>query len=200
MIVFLAVVLLVGCGAEAVEFRLQPREGDELEYEMNMEMTMKQKMMGSTMTTHQKQVIGFDQRVLAVEDDGTIRQEMEYTRMAMDMSMEGADGNEVFSSHYDSDQPEESDQQFQNLGKLVGVTTEMKVSPNGEIIEVSGWDEAMDRVLADLPTEMKAQFKDVFGEKAMMGWMSEINASYQSDPVSVGDTFILEAQESTPVQ
>ncbi|MFP4687326.1 MAG: DUF6263 family protein, partial [bacterium] len=169
-----------------------------IEYEMNMEMEMKQNMMGKSMTTHQDQVVGFNQRILGVDEDGTINQETEFTRMGMEMRIEGPEGNEMFSSHYDSDDPDDSDREFENLGEIVGVKTTMRVSPRGEILEISGWDEAMNKMMADVPDEMRKQMEDMFGEKAMMGWMSEINASYHDEPVNVGDTWTAENELKSP--
>jgi len=141
------------------------------------------------------------QKVAAPEPEGPMFLDMTYERMVMDMEQER------MSQHWDSAEPRD-DAKDGPLGLLrdifIGLTVSIKVSRQGEVLEVRGIEEflqALDASIKDDPalrqsvTMMQASFKPEL-VKAMC---QQGLIMFKAGPVKVGDSWTRESTVANPL-
>jgi hypothetical protein len=111
--------LWVGCGEKAIKLSLKFQEGDEYKYKLIQDSVTTTEFMGKKMEMPSKTEITLTQKVEKV-DQGIAELNITYDTFNMEMNV---GGKQIPS----------------NMGKsMVGKTSKMKISENGEIIEPKG--------------------------------------------------------------
>jgi len=146
------------------------------------------------------QQVGFEYTfsVTSVDPDGSAWVDIVYTRALYETDTPfGAD-------KYDSADPSGViPAGAQGIAAIIGGGYSMRIGPDGEILEVEGLDEMLDRILAgmDLPDPEMRQafeltFREQFGEQAMKDQLGNLLFEFPEGSLQVGDTWAT-TQETT---
>jgi hypothetical protein len=105
---------------------------------------------------------------------------------------------------YDSrDSAAQVPMQAKGFAGLVDESFEMVLSPTGELVELSGMDQMIDKVVAnmELPEAVRAQVRtmleDQMGNQSMKSNMAQAMAFFPEQPVDPGDTWSSQSQLRT---
>jgi hypothetical protein len=170
----LSVVLVAACDTaygEPVELRWQLEAGETRLYRQ-VQTSRTATPMGEMVQT---QTVLFREHVAAVGDDGVARVRVTYE--SMHVVQDGPMGRQEF----DSREPAAGDPGLALLGVLTGRSFEMRLAPDGSVLDVSGLDDMMEDVLAaalaDAPPEVADQIRRtleaMFSDESMKSMMQQ---------------------------
>ncbi|MBK6938119.1 MAG: hypothetical protein IPH18_15485 [Chitinophagaceae bacterium] len=160
-----------GSAGEAYTLKMRLAPGDNFKQELNMNMDMK--MAGFNMKMIMEAETSFE--VLAADTSGK-QMRLTYTKMKMKMDM--GELNKAVSS---DSMMNESQQ------KIVGKSVTLTLSPENEIIKVSGFDSLMNNDLYDPVT--KQLFEKTFSKEQLNSMFGMMFSMYPSKPVRIGNSW-----------
>lgn len=200
-IVFLMMVLsLASCTWEEVKVKMQfsPEVGDVYRIDMTMVQEITQTFEGEEMITEQTMGFGYSISATSGDEDGNVWLDAQYEWIQLQQN------TPVGTVEYDSrNPPEDSDPLYQAFGNMVGKGFSMKVSPSGEVLEVTGVDTLLFGLIEDLGVEdetLRAQFEEQiqeqFSEEALKEQMGNMIVDYPEGEVRIGDTWTASSQST----
>jgi hypothetical protein len=185
--------LLTSCTWKEVEvqLRFKPQMGDAYKVQMVAEQQISQTLEGETMDVVQTIGMGFTYNVTEVDANGNAWVDVVYDSARLDQSSPSGDVS------YDSaNPPEEVPPGALGFSALVGKGFRMKISPEGEIIEVTGLDTMINDMLDDmgitdeaLLEQLRQSISEQYDADAMREQMGNTVINYPDGPVRIGDTW-----------
>lgn len=177
---------LVGaCGTGQNSVRLQYRfaVGETHSMMTVTEQDISQTIMGQQQNTKMTERAGVTLTVLEVDDDGSAQLRVTYESIAVNST--GPMGSFEFDSR---NPPDDVPPMLAPYAALAGATLTLRMSPNGIVSEVEGWDEIMDAMLSGMPEgPMREQLRG--GMDQMLESISFKVTLLPIDPVSIGDSW-----------
>ncbi len=189
-----ASVLLTACGGGAskdpITLKFNMGKGQKFNYTMEVDMAMKQAMMGKEMDIKNKMTMGYD---FAVTGDSSGWKTMAGTiaRMGMDVNAMG------MTMKFDSETPGDTSGPMGVVGKVFsamkGGQFTFTMNEKGEVGEVRGMKEMMEKTMNSLNVpnaeQMFAGISQGFDENAMKQNMQQSFNMYPDKPVKAGDSW-----------
>jgi len=164
---------------DRIELKLRLEEGKSYNIMAVTDQVITTGLEGQVNEVNQEVGFGYTFNVLKVEPNGDAHVKVKFHSIYM--KHEGVDGNFEYDS---TNPPEKVHPAAELLSVLVGLTFEMKMSPDGSVSEIKGTEEMIDSMFSKLKGEedenesLKAQMiedlKKSFGEGAMKESMSNI--------------------------
>lgn len=193
--VFIASILFMGCpagkNADGYTFKFNMQKGSKFDYAMNMDMNMKQSMMGKEMTMKSKMTMGY---LFEVTNDSAGWKTVAATisKIAMDMNA-GEMAMKFDTDNLDAD----TSGPMAMVGKIFGGMKDGKfvftIDENGTIGEVHGFNEILQRSItaANIPNaDMVIQsMGKSFDENQFKQNMQQSFNIYPGKPVKVGENW-----------
>lgn len=178
-------------GADGYTLKFNMKKGDSFDYTMNMDMTMKQEMMGQQVDVSTAMQMGY---LFEVTGDSAGWKQVSATisKVAMDMN---AGGMQI---KVDSDDPAtDSTNPMGIVGKVFGAMKggqfSFTINEKGEVGAVTGMKEMMQRIIQnsgiDNPDMMMASFGKSFDEQQFRQNLQQSFSVYPDKPVKPGDTW-----------
>ncbi len=193
LVVLLLLALLSSCApmasAEKILLRYNLQEGQTYSLRMNMEQKISQTLMGQEIAVNQTLGLDVHYDVQDVDNRGNMTAQVVID--ALRYRMESPMGN----IEYDSQKPAAADPTAQIFGALVGAGFTMKISPTGEVLEVSGVQEMVEDILGRLDTlgASRDQLMQTLGqwldEKGLAQITGLNTAVYPDYPIAVGESW-----------
>ncbi|MGB9722517.1 MAG: DUF6263 family protein [Chloroflexia bacterium] len=175
--------------AEKVTLRYHLQKGQTYSLRMNMEQKITQSLLGQNIVVNQ--TLGLDMHYDVQDVDAPGNMTGRVTIGAVRYRMESPMGK----IEYDSQKPTPADPTSQVLSALVGASFTMKISPTGEVLEVSGIQEMVEEVLGRLDTlgasrdELMQTLGQWMDEKGLVQTTGLSTAVYPDHPVAVGESW-----------
>jgi len=174
-----------------IELRWHGKVGDVLRLRTTMSQTVEFSMMPQGMETESSFVLRQEVRQVSPEGVGSL--DVEYEAIRIDI--EGP-----LSLSYDSTLAGEAAKQNSPelaamCEPMLAASFHMTIEPSGQVLEITGLKEALDRTFDQLKTPgMGEMFKQLFSEDSLRR-MVEVN-TFPAQPLSAGDTWprVLEVQ------
>jgi hypothetical protein len=193
LILVACLALLTACTWKEVEVQLRfnPKMGDTYKVQMVAEQQISQTLEGETMDVAQTIGMGFTYAITEIDADGNAWVDVVYDSIRLDQS--SPTGNVSYDS---ANPPEEVPPEAMGIGALVGKGFRMKLSPEGEIVEVAGLDEMINDMLDDMGItdeamleQLRQSISEQYDADAMREQMGNTVISYPDGPVRIGDTW-----------
>ena len=188
-------VTLTQCGGgsssgEKIELKLNLTKGQVFSLEMSTDQEISQKIMGRRMDINQQIKLTFDFKVLEADDTGY---NIEVVYKGVAYHMEGPTGTVSYDSE---DPPDVVPQLAKGFEALVGQSFTMELSPKGDVLDVSGVDLIVSRMVdnLNLPSGaqkdmIKNQMQQQFGDESLISSMEGVMSIYPEKPVGIGDSW-----------
>jgi hypothetical protein len=187
------ILLLASCTWEElkVEMRFSPEVGEVYRIDMVMEQEITQMFEDEEMTTEQTLGFGFRMTATSEDEDGSVWIDAQYEWIMLQQT------TPIGIVEYDSRNPSEDSYPLsQGLGYIIGKGFAMRVSPSGEILEVTGLDTLLSGLIENLDVEdetLRAQFEEqiqeLYSEEALKEQVGNMIVDYPEGEVSIGDTW-----------
>ncbi len=176
---------------ERVELRLRLKGGESYRLRMTTVQKVLQTIQGRRQEMNQTMAVGYRFDVTGVDNGGTASVQITYDSIAF--RQEGPMG----VIEYDSDNPPPVVPPLaRGFAGIVGMGFSMKVTPEGEVLEVDGAEEMLTEMLdqLELPqgparASIKAILQKEFGDQALQELMNIALAIYPDRPVGIGDSW-----------
>lgn len=187
------VLLLNGAHAasDKVELRFRFEEGKSYKLLVTVEQNIVMWIEGEEQEINQTIGIGETFNVKKVDADGTAT--IEVTFGSMSMKMDGPTGQFDYDSE---DPPEEIPLPARGFAAMVGQGFTMKMTPDGQVKELSGVGEMLEKIVESLELSegpMKDMIvegiKNHFGDKALKEMMEQMLGGFPGKPVGIGDSW-----------
>lgn len=186
--------LLASCGGGGdgkLDLRLRLEQGKTYGTKMVAEQTITQTIQGQTMDVKQTIGMAYTYAVKKVESDGTALVDVTYTWIGY--KQDGPMGNVEYDS---SNPPATIPDAAIGYAALLGQGFSMKMTPLGEVADMEGIDDLLERIL-DVLNVPAGSARDAilesletqFGEQAMKESFEKASAIYPNKPVAVGDSW-----------
>lgn len=202
-VIIFSALLIVSCTWAELKVKMQfaPKVGDVYHLSMVMEQEIKQTLMDEEMTMNQTIGFGFSYTATAIDENGNVVIDVQYEWVQVKQTSPNGEMT------YDSRNPsEEVDQAALAFGALVGKGFSMKVSPAGEVLEISGLDTMITALLDDMKLEdqalraqMEEQLKKQYNEEALKEQFGSIIVKYPEGEAKIGDTWTASVKSSSIV-
>lgn len=178
---------------EKVTLEWKFKKGESLRYEMGN--SVETEFGGMEIT--QEQLFGYTMEVVEVAADGTATLKTVYDRIKFKIAG-------PMASEYDSAKDKEapSDSLGKLMAALLGKSITMKLNPKGEILEVKGYAEVMEKVMKELEEDMPGtsdMFKRMFSDDQLKGMMQLSYGLLPKTPVAKGETWESQASFAMPM-
>lgn len=160
-----------GPSGEAYTLKMRLTPGDKFTQEMKMDMDMK--MAGFNMKMGMDGEMQFD----VLEGDSAGKQ-LKFTYNKMKMKMDMGDLNRAVNS---------DSMMNESQKKIIGKSVTLTLSPQNEIVNVTGYDSLMNNDMYDPAT--KQLFEKTFSKEQLNSMFGMMFNMYPSKPVRVGDTW-----------
>jgi len=152
--------------------------------EQDISQNIEQKVMGQDQTTYQVTKTTFEYQIKNKQSDNFYDIDVVYKKIYYKSGAQS----------YDSETPETSSPVLAKIfGKVVGSKLTMKLNENGQIKELTGANELIDKMMSAraIPNEqvkkrLKTTFNNAFGEEAMRESMEQFFNIYPKKKVKVG--------------
>ena len=191
-------------------FEWKWREGEVLRYRVSndIDMTIAMSMLPEPMATTMQQVMHIRQEVLEVDAEGAARVRTTYESMSLDAEVPGQ-GTVSWSSEdpeVDPDSPLAS--MTGPWAMLVDESLTMRVDRRGELTEIEGLDDMVERLLDDLGEDpeqaeaaaaMRPMLEEFLSEENMGKLTQQGLLSFPAEPLTVGDAWTEELSMEVPV-
>ena len=192
--VFLAafVVLVSGVctagAADKIQYRLKLKTGEKYFIKNVNDQKITQSFMGQTQTTEQTMGFGLDMDVAAVDAAGNMDVVQKYSWVTF--KQKGPMGDVVYDSAKPSGPVPAAAQSF---AALLGESMTLKITPQGQVLEVGGLKKMRENVAKKLPAEQREQalaaLERFLSEPMVKELTQNSMAMYPEEPVGVGDSW-----------
>lgn len=192
--------LLVGAGAASTKLRIAPEIGTTYRYILTQSQTGTTSMgaMGSQEMDSETRT-NMSMTALERDDDGATTFEMKYERFRTRTTG-------PVSTEFDSDQIAEDDSGLtaNPMTNLIGKTFQIRLSPRGEILEVTGLREIFEELRAELQAQASsAAIEDMIGrmldEEAITAMFRQLSPVFPEETIEKGSTWSAELRISVPM-
>lgn len=180
------------------DIKFQLEEGKTYQLKQNTDQTVVISVMGMKQEVKQQNSFEYAYMVEKVEDG---MQTIKVTYEAIASSRETAQGNTSYDSRKDT-APEDVEGKY--MAALIGESFTMKMNQLGEVVEVIGTDELLEKGMSEIKdldettmATLKTQLKNQFGDEAMKDNMGQVSAFFPKKKVKVGKSWKKEATSST---
>lgn len=195
-LVFIVFSLGSGCGASKQKLRMVPdlestlRQVTTLEQDMTMSLGPMGEQSTQSTTLFEMTQIPKERR-----DDGSTVMEYRYDRIRTETTV----GDQVMTM--DTEDPSEGE--LDPFSSIVGLSITARFTNRGEVVEVSGFDEMMEAVSADMSGPEAAQMRELmrssFGNEAMTSMLQQVTPILPEEAVGVGDSWQSETSLQFPM-
>ncbi len=182
-----ATALFAACKSDkTVDLKFRLPEGEVIRYTADMKQTINQTVMGNAMTVQQDILFGMNYKVVGMEGDNrTVEVSYDRIKMATD-----AAGQKI---QYDSRDTSGNTPQLAILGGMIGKPFRMTVSPTGEVMQVTGFQDVLNGIASN-PADPNAaatrqQLDQMFSDDAVKQMLSQNTNIYPEKAVKPGDTW-----------
>lgn len=192
-VLLLLLALLSSCApavpTEKVSLQYRLQKGQTYFLRMNTEQKITQVLMGQEITVNQ--TMGLDARYDIRDVDAQGNMTAQVTIDAVRYRMESPMGR----VEYDSQKPAAADPTAQVFSALVGAGYTVKMSPTGELLEVSGLEEMLEGILGRLDAlgtsgeQLMQTLRQWFDEKSLAQETGLNTTIYPDYPVAVGESW-----------
>jgi len=176
---------------ELIDLRLRLNDGDSYSCVMEMTQNVSQTIDGDRQTLKQRMKTAWTYNVTGVDDIGVCDIEMIYDsiRVVQDFGFH--------TTEYDSQNPPSYiEPAMKGYTVLAGSRLEMRIDSGGRVLGMSGAEELIDKMLAemDLPDSpvkdrIVSSLRMQFGEQALSESIAQLTSFYPPVPVKPGDTW-----------
>jgi len=174
---------------EPLTLKLNLQPGASYIYTMDMNQSNTQTVDGEEQKLEQQMLMVWDYNVLERKADGNMVVEIIYHRVKISQNY----GHE--STGYDSDNPPDYlDPSMKGMASLPGSELTIGLRSNGDVLEIRGVEELLDKMIAALELPESPQRDAViqnlraqFGVDAIKQSIEQITSFYPDKPVNVGD-------------
>lgn len=194
---------LVACTWQEVKVKMQfaPAVGDIYHFSMIMEQSVTQTLNEQAMNVEQTMGFGFSLTAAKTDEEKNVWVDVSYEWIQIKQT--GPAGEIEFDSRNPSESEDASTKAF---NALIGKGYSMKVSPSGEILEISGLDTMISALLNDMEIEdeelaaqMEEQFNKQYNEETLKEQMGNMVIQYPEGAVEIGDTWTASVKSSALV-
>ncbi len=199
LIILSLLALLSSCApmasVETIRLRYNLQRGQTYPLRMNMEQKISQTLMGQEIAI--QQTLGLDAHYDIQDVDAQGNMTAQVTVDTLRYRMESPMG----TIEYDSQKPETADPTTQIFSALVGAGFTMKMSPTGDVLEVSGVEEMVEDILERLDTlgTPRDQLMQTLGqwldEKGLVQITGLNTTIYPDHPVAEGESWSKETSQ-----
>lgn len=179
--------------SKEVTLRFNLEKGSSVKYRTTIIQTTTQSMGGMQQEVKQNQI--FEYTIVAKDKDkqGNIDAQITYNRVAIDMSTAG------MSFSFDSNDKESAatNPQFMGFAALIDKNINVKFSPRGDVLEVSGIDTMLESMISELSggdegmkVQLKQGLKDSFNEESMKQMFGGAYMQFPEGSVRVGSSWV----------
>lgn len=189
LMLFSAVITVRVSAQKPIDLKFNLATGESYDYNMDVDMSTKGEFGGQAIDVKNTMVLGYHFTVLG-DSAGWKKLSATMSKIVMNVNTGGMN----FS--YDSDTPPDSTDMIGGmLGKILGVMKGAEfgftMNAKGEIGSVSGIDELMERMQANVPgaSAMGAGIGNSFSEENFRQNMQQAFGAYPGKPVKPGDTW-----------
>jgi len=174
-----------------VNLKLNLSEGDTYYLVSTLEQTMSMEMMGRQVETINYIRNGQDFHVDDVQGNiFSIRTTL--ADIAMKMEMAGGPSSSTVID-YDSKRPTNSNNPLKDIfATMVGESFSVRVTDTGKILETTGMEELMSKVIASAPGPVNQQLQNMISGDNMIQGLEQMFNIYPDGPVSLGDTWSID--------
>lgn len=189
LIVFSAFSLNYG---KKIDLKLNLQKGDKFYVLTVSEQDITQSMMGQEIKIAQTIRMGSDYDVVDVLKNGDFNIKVTYQRIAYRQDSQYA------SVDYDSDKPDaEVSEQAKAFAALKGISFSFICDEKGNVSNVTGTDEMLDKIIASYGSELTESKKEAvkkslemqFGDEALKSTLSSLMNIYPEKPVKTGSSW-----------
>ncbi|WP_409966728.1 hypothetical protein PIECOFPK_01199 [Mycovorax composti] len=175
-LILASTLLVLAVNAQNYSIHFQPKKNDAYDVRTTLKSTITQQVMGEEMTVN----MGMDMNsVYSFDDDGANKTlHITYDKMKVDMNMLG------MATTINS---EDGMKQSAILKQLKGKTVSLSITPQGDIVKVTGAENLLDGIDAD-PSQIET-IKGIVGSDAVKSSMAMSMGFYPGKPVKVGQTW-----------
>lgn len=189
--VLLAFSAVFAFASDKILLRFQLQEGKTYRMQMTLDQKVTQTILGQKQDMVQLIRMGLSFQAGKTGDDALIPVKVVYDSAYY--KSDGPFGNVEYDS---ANPPSEVHPMAMGFAGIVGKSFSMKMTPDGQVKEVTGVDDMISQVLKKLAlpndgsrTEIEAQIKEQFGDKATLERMEHMMGIYPEKPVAVGDSW-----------
>lgn len=202
MIALLLMLGLVSCTVDSrLNMKFTPKVGDVYHINIIMDQEIKQTVSGQDSTINQKLGFGFSLTAREADEAGNTWVDVKYEWVQLDQKSDM--GNVV----YDSRNPTNEDNPLATGFKvLVGKGYSMKISPDGEVLEVTGIDTMISDILKEigvtdeqLIAQMEQQFKEKYSTDSLKEQAGNMVINFPDEPIEIGDSWTSTVSSSSLV-
>ncbi len=187
-------VMLLFAGATAekpLDFKLNLTPGDNYVCVMDMSQRVTQTIEGEKQVMEQSNLVVWDYNILSKDNDGNFEIMAKYARIKSSQKLG------FQSVEFDSDNPPDYlDQSTAGFKALIGSELNLKLSANGKVLSVDGFEEMLDKIVKELnipdtpqKTEVMANLRNQFGEEALRQSFEQMTAFYADKPIDIGEVW-----------
>lgn len=189
--------ITIGSAQKPIDLKFNLATGESYDYKMDVDMSTKGEFSGQPIDVKNTMALGYHFKVIG-DSSGWKKLSATISKIVMNVNAGGMN----FS--YDSDTPPDSTDMIGGmLGKILGVMKGAEfgftMNAKGEIGSVSGIDELMERMQANVPgaSAMGAGIGNSFSEENFRQNMQQAFGAYPGKPVKPGDTWTNTATTNT---
>ncbi|HOP04372.1 MAG TPA: DUF6263 family protein [Tenuifilaceae bacterium] len=159
LLYFCSLITVSSFAGNDILLRLKLNKGDVTKYRSENSQVITQTVQGMNQVVDQSQIVEYTIHVADSDGDGNVLVDIVYNRIVVEIT---ANGMEM---KFDSDSNNESanqNPQFMGFAALVGKSLRANISPLGEVLEVTGVEEMLEKMLTQIAGDnagMKAQLK-----------------------------------------
>lgn len=180
--------MLGGCDSspaprgEKIELKLNLKPGDKRRLTADMDLNIDAQAKRQRQKVNMSMSFGMSFEVLDVDDEGVHTLKTTYDRVRVKIS----GGPQTIA--YDSDSPGGGqDPMGQVFGAMVGSTLTLKVTPDGQTLDVQGMEEMADKMADKLPPQARAGFEQQM--EGMTNSFDQMMSVLPRKPVDIRDTW-----------
>lgn len=190
--------LVTGCSNSKVGFN--PNVGDSYKVKTDLDYDFKMTLMNQNFNEQSSQSCDYILKTENKDNDGNIELSLKYDKFKINMNSMGQ------SISIDTDASSQEDKNLKIFKNIIGQGFNFKVDKDGNIIEVSGIDELVSKVVesgsndAKEQEEIKSNISKYFSEDNFKSSNGEIFVYYPKDKknLKVGDTWEIEQDINGP--
>jgi hypothetical protein len=182
------------------QMQLNLKEGEVFHIRMVSDQEISTTVEGQKQEIIQKIGYGYTYTVTSVDAEGNVSIDIVYNWILLEQETDF--GKVQFDS---SNPPEEIPPEAEGYNALLGKGFSIRITPQGEILDIEGLDEMYMGMIDDLDItdetereQMKQLFRDQFGNDALKEQMGNLMMDYPEGPIRVGDTWT-QSVESTAI-
>lgn len=184
--------LIVSCTGPKIDLKFNLKPGSIYKYTVTTDQQISQTIQGQVVDMDQTIIMEYRYNVREINDQGNTIIDIVYERIGY--LQDGPLGNIEYRSW---EETKEVPVMAQGFASLVGQGFTMEISPYGSVVNITGANEIIDKMLEDMDfpesesmsQEIKTSMQNQFGDAALQETMKKMFSIYPGRPVGVGDSW-----------